>query len=123
MQETRRRAVIDAKLYFYLGSVLLLLMHCVSAAYFVASGKRKSKQVKAACFLSLAACTCVMIALLFFEVCFAASMERIDALMLMAPLIVCVAGDVLMYRLSITKPYTMADGTGARVRTRRRPIG
>ncbi|KQX01866.1 hypothetical protein ASC94_04555 [Massilia sp. Root418] len=116
-------AVVDVKLYFYLGSVLLLLIHCISAAYFVASGKRKSKLVKAACFLSLAACTCVMVALLFFEVCFAASLERIDAAMLMVPLLACVAGDVLMYRLSITKPYTMADGSGARVRTRRRPLG
>jgi ABC-type uncharacterized transport system permease subunit len=116
-------AVIDLKLYFYLGSVLLLLIHCVSAAYFVASGKRRSKLVKAACFLSLAAFTCVMIAFLFFEVCFAASLERIDAAMLMVPLIVCVAGDVLMYRLSISKPYSMHDGTGGRVRTRRRPLG
>lgn len=114
---------IDAKLYFYLGSTLLLLLHCISAAYFVASGKRKSKQVKAMCFLSLAACTCAVIALLFFEVCFAANMERVDAMMLMVPLIVCVAGDVLMYRLSIVKPYSMADGSGARVRTRRRTIG
>jgi cell division protein FtsW (lipid II flippase) len=102
---------------------VLLLLHCISAAYFVASGKRKSKQVKAACFLSLAACTCVMIALLFFEVCFAGTMERVDALMLMVPLIVCVIGDVLMYRMSVTKAYTVTDGNGARVRTRRRPIG
>jgi hypothetical protein len=35
---------------------------------------------------------------------------------------VCVAGDVLMYRLSIVKPYTMTDGSGSRVRTRRRNI-
>lgn len=102
---------------------MLLLLHCVSAAYFVASGKRKSKQVKALSFLSLAACTCAVIALLFFEVCFAANMERIDALMLMVPLIVCVAGDVLMYRLSVVKPYSMSDGNGARIRTRRRTIG
>ncbi|KQV80779.1 hypothetical protein ASD15_12720 [Massilia sp. Root351] len=113
---------MDAKLYFYLGSTLLLLVHCISAAYFVASGKRKPKQVKAMCFLSLATATCVLIALLFFEVCFAASMERIDAAMLMVPLMVCVAGDVLMYRLSIVKPYTMTDGSGSRVRTRRRNI-
>lgn len=102
---------------------MLLLLHCFSAAYFFASEKRKSKQVKAACFLSLAVCTCVMIALLFFEVCFAGTMERVDALMLVAPLIVCVVGDVLMYRMSVSKPYTVIDGSGARVRTRRRPIG
>jgi ABC-type uncharacterized transport system permease subunit len=99
---------------------LLLLLHCVSGAYFVASGKRKSKQVKALCFLSLAVVTCVMIALLFFEVCFSGNMESIDALMLMAPLVVCVAGDVLMYRLSSTKAYSTTDGNGPRVRTRRR---
>ena len=113
---------MDAKLYFYLGSTLLLLLHCIGAAYFVASGKHKSKQVKAMCFLSLAGVTCVLIALLFFEVCFAVSMERIDAVMLMVPLVVCVAGDVLMYRLSAVKPYTMTDGSGSRIRARRRKV-
>ncbi|CAN7290231.1 hypothetical protein LJR289_001387 [Pseudoduganella sp. LjRoot289] len=107
---------MDAILFFYLGSTLLLLTHCVSAAYFVAKGKRKSKQVKAAIFVTLAAVTSVMVALLFFEVLFAGKMERLDAIMLMVPLIVCVCGDILMFRVSATKRYATGDG----VRTRRR---
>lgn len=112
--------VIDAALQFYLGTTVLLLLHCLSGAYFVASGKRKSKRAKALSFLSLAVLTCVMIALLFFEVCFAGILARIDALMLMVPLLVCVVGDALMYRLSSTMAYSTVDGSGARVRSRRR---
>jgi hypothetical protein len=108
---------MDGILFFYLASTLLLLLHCVSAAYFVAKGKRKSKQVKAAVFVTLAVVTSVMVAFLFFEVLFAGVMQRLDALMLMSPLVVCVCGDVLMFRMSVTKRYATTDGT--RTRTRR----
>lgn len=107
---------MDAILFFYLGTTLLLLMHCVSGAYFVAKGKRKSKQVKAAIFVTLAAVTSVMVALLFFEVLFGGIMQRLDAVMLMAPLIVCVCGDVLMFRVSVTKRYATDDGAHPRRR-------
>lgn len=107
---------MDAILFFYLGTTLLLLTHCVSAAYFVARGKRKSKQVKAAIFMTLAVLTSLMVALLFFEVLFAGVMQRLDALMLVLPLLVCVCGDVLMFRVSVTKRYATEDG--ARMRRR-----
>lgn len=107
---------MDGILFFYFGTTMLLLLHCVSGAYFVAKGKRKSKSVKAAIFISLAAITSVMVALLFFEVLFAGIMQRLDALMLMAPLIVCVCGDVVMFRMSVTRRYATTDGTRSRRR-------
>lgn len=107
---------MDGILFFYFGTTLLLLLHCVGVAYFFARGRRKSKSVKAAIFMSLAVITSVMMALLFFEVLFAGVMQRLDAMMLMAPLMVCVCGDVLMFRMSVTRRYATTDGT----RTRRR---
>jgi ABC-type uncharacterized transport system permease subunit len=110
---------MDGILFFYIGTTLLLLLHCVSAAYFVASGKRKSKKVKAAVFLTLAIVTSAMVSLLFFEALFESILQQLDALMLMSPLVVCVCGDVLMFRVSVTKRYTTSDGA----RTRRRMAG
>lgn len=98
----------------------MLLLHCVSGAYFGASGKRTSKRGKAICLLLLAMLACLMITLLFFEMCFAGSLQRIDALMQMVPLLVCVAGDVLLYRLATAQSYVSIDANGVPTRTRRR---
>lgn len=106
-----------AALFFYLGSTVLLLAHCVSVAYFMARSRRRTKQAKALCFASLGVASSVMIALLFFEVCFAERINGIDALIMAVPLLVCMAGDIIVYNIAKSQRYKLADGTSSPRRT------